>query len=320
MAKKKNHTPVVKQPKILGPNAKKRKKPIYKSFRLHKRIKMHGQNIPSWWILFKKALLLLRVNWRPLSIFFIVFAVFNLLFIRGFESIINTDLINETLTEIVDEENIGLAGGFTAFGLLLNSSGVAQGEITQLYQSILLLIGSLAVIWLFRQQQANNKVTMKQAFYRGMYPLVPFFLIVLVIGLQLLPALVGNFLFQTVVQADLIVGSLELFVWIMLLFLTFLLSLYMLAGSIISLYIVTLPEMTPMIALREARELVRYRRTKIVFRMIALILVMAVILFVVVLPIIFFAPIVAEWIFFALTILAIPFTHAYMFSLYRELL
>jgi hypothetical protein len=94
----------------------------------------------------------------------------------------------------------------------------------------------------------------------------------------------------------------------------------MISSSSIALYIVTLPEMTPMIALRKARELVKYRRFAVLIRAFAIVLVIFALLFVIVLPVIFIAPVLAEWMFFAITILVIPLVHGYLFSLYRELL
>jgi hypothetical protein len=40
---------------------------------------------------------------------------------------------------------------------------------------------------------------MKMGFYRGMYPLIPFIIVSVVIALQTIPASIGNFLFKTVV-------------------------------------------------------------------------------------------------------------------------
>lgn len=52
--KSKSSQKVVKDPKVVEPNAKLRKKPVYKSFRLHKPIKTqshrsrHGGNSARW--------------------------------------------------------------------------------------------------------------------------------------------------------------------------------------------------------------------------------------------------------------------------------
>jgi hypothetical protein len=321
MAKqRKDKNSIVKEPKIAKADAKARKKPKYKSFRLHKRIKHHAPKLPNWWQLLKKSWALILANKKPILVFVLVYGLLNLLLVRGFSASIDIDEIKESFSAITGEESAGLASGFTAFGLLFSASSQGSNDIGQIYQTFLLVVSSLAIIWLYRQQQAGNKVSMKMAFYRGMYPLIPFILVLLVIGLQLIPALIGNFLFTTVTSGGLAVGFVEQAMWTLFFILTLLLSLYMISSSSIALYIVTLPEMTPMIALRQARELVRYRRFAVLLRALAIVLVIFALLFVIVLPVIFIAPTLAEWIFFLITVLAIPLVHGYMFSMYRELL
>jgi len=311
---------IVKQPKINKPDAKLRQKPRYRSFRMHRSIKHNAPKLPSWWALLKKSWRLMKANKKQIAMFAVVYGLLNLLLVRGLSSPVDIQGIQESFRDIIGEESAGLASGFTAFGLLINASTQGTGEVAQMYQTILLIIASLALIWLYRQQQAGNSVTMKMAFYRGMYPLIPFVLVTLVIGLQLIPALIGNFLFTTVVSGGLAVGGLEQTLWLLFYISSLLLSLYMISSSSIALYVVTLPEMTPMMALRQARELVRFRRFGILLRAIAIILVVFALLFVIVLPVIFVAPALAQWMFFAITVLAIPLVNGYMFSLYRELL
>lgn len=318
--RKSKKTTIVKQPNISKPGAKTRQKPAYKSFRLHRSIKHHAPKLPNWWQLLKKSCALIVVNKKAILVFVVVYGLLNLFLVRGFSSPFDVSSLKESFTEIIGEDSAGLASSLTAFGLLIDASTKGSNQVAQVYQIFLFIIASLALIWLFRQQQAGNKVTMKMAFYRGMYPLIPFILVFLVLLLQLIPALIGNFLFTTVIQNNLVVGAFEQIVWILLFASTLLLSLYMLTSSSIALYVVTLPEMTPMKALRQARELVRYRRTAILLRVFAITLVIFALLFVVVLPTIFFAPKLAEWMFFSLTVLGIPLVHGYMFSLYRELL
>lgn len=311
---------IVKDPKISKPGSKSRQKPKYKSFRLHKRIKHPQAKLPSWWHLFQKSLALMRANKKAILIFVIVYGLLNLFLVRGLTNTVDIEGIKESLSSIVGEESSGIAYSFTVFGLLADASIKGSGEVAQAYQSFLLIFASLSLIWLYRQQQAGNKVTMKMAFYRGMYPLVPFTLVLLVVFLQMIPALIGNFLYTTVISNGLVVGGLEQTAWLLFFGSTLLLSLYMISSSSMALYIVTLPEMTPMIALKQARELARYRRFPIIIRSIALIIIIFALLFLIVLPIIFFAPAMAEWIFFVVTVLGIPLVHGYMFSLYRELL
>jgi Na+/proline symporter len=270
--------------------------------------------------LFKKALRLITVNKRQIAVYFVIFSVLTLLLVRGFESVLDTIGLEDVFTDVVDDQTAGITTAFASFALLLQSSSSASTQVGQLYQLLLIIIGSLSLIWLFRQQQAGQRVTIKEALYKGMYPFIPFVLVGLVMILQLLPLLIGNFLFQQASASDLIINNFELAVWIAFVFFTLLLSLYMLTSSIMALYIVTLPNMTPMVALREARELVRHRRFAIMARIVLLSIAIVLLLFIFVVPVLYFVPVVAEWLFFALSVLAVPVVHAYMFSLYRELL
>jgi hypothetical protein len=325
MATKKNSKPnkkqIVKQPKTKKTDSKSRKEPKYKSLRLQKRIKHPAPPLPSWWSFVVKAFKLMTVNKRAMFSYLIVLGVATLLIVRGgVDPVVDTLSIRETLEDLTGVSIDGLTTSFTAFTVLLDSAATAGDAVGQLYQTIFFIIGSLAAIWLFRQQQAGNSVTMKMAFYRGMYPLIPFSLVLLVIGLQLLPAVIGNFVFQTVTSAGIVFGILEWALWVSVLIGSFMVTLYLLASSTMALYIVTLPEMTPMLALREAKKLVKHRRASVFLKIIALILFILVGLLCTILPLIYFAPTLAEWLFFVVSILMIPFIHAYLFSVYRELL
>lgn len=310
---------IVKKPKVLSSDAKLRKKPVYKSFRLHKAIKHPAAKLPSWWELLKKSARLLWANKKPILGFALIYGFLNLLFVRGLASPFDIGAIQDILTETTGQEAAGLETGFTAFGLLLGASS-SGSEITRLYESLFFIVSTLALIWLYRQQQSGNSVSMKMAFYRGMYPLIPFILVLLVVLLQAIPLVIGNVLYSTVISNDLVFGFFEHTVWLLFLLSTALLSLYMMSSSLIALFVVTLPEMTPMIALRQAREMVRYRRFVVLRRIGIIALVLVGVIFITVLPLIFVAPTAAEWLFFVITVLAVPIVVGYLFSLYRELL
>ena len=319
-SKSKKAVTVVKQPKIIDENAKIRKRPQYKSFRMHKRVKHHDPKLPSWWGITKKAFRLIKANKKNILKFFFIYGLFYFIFVRGFSSPVNIDDIRNSFDEIADSEVSALATNFTVFSLLIQSTTNAAGDIAGLYQMFFLVVSALALIWLFRQQQAGNKVTIKDAFYRGMYPLVPFIIIVVVIGLQTLPASIGNFLFKSVIDSGLAINTLEQTIWLLLFLGLLLLSLFMISSSLIALLVVTLPEMTPKIALKKAKELVEFRRFSILRKVLALCLVLVILFVSIVFPALFISASLAQILYFALTILVVPFAVAYLFVLYRELL
>lgn len=311
---------VVKEPTIIAADARVRKTPRYKSFRLHKRVKHHAGPLPSWWQITKKSFRLLNANRKSLFFFFLVYGLLTLVFVRGFSSPVNIDQIRDSFSEVVDADISALATNFTVFNLMLQSTTSAAGDVAGLYQIFFLVISVLALIWLFRQQQAGNKVTIKQAFYRGMYPLIPFTLLVVVVGLQTIPASIGNFLFRTVIDNGLAINMLEQTVWLLLFLLLVLLSAYMITTTLIALFIVTLPEMTPRRAQKKAKELVLFRRFGLLRKVIGLSLFVVTLYVATVFPLLFLSAIAAQLVFFGLTILIVPFATAYLFVLYRELL
>lgn len=320
MLKKKKAQSIVKQPTLLDPNSRVRKNPKHKSFRLSRKVKSPKPKLPSWWNISKKAFRLLIANKKQVFWFTVMYSLLTLIFVRGFSSPINITELREAFSQITGQETATLASNFTLFGLLLDSSRNVEGETAGLYQLFFITISSLALIWLFRQQQAGNNVTMRTAFYRGMFPLIPFILILLVIGIQLIPALIGNFLFTNVINTGIAVNGFEQTVWLLLFLSLLLFSLYMISSSIIALFVVTIPEMTPMIALKKARELVSLRRFAVLRKSVAIGIFILFLLFIIVLPTIFIVPAIASWLYYILTILAVPYVTAYLFILYRELL
>jgi hypothetical protein len=153
-----------------------------------------------------------------------------------------------------------------------------------------------------------------------MYPAIPFVLIIFVIGLQLLPALAGSFLLSTALENAIAVTALEKFLWVVVFALLLLLSLYMVCSSIFALYISTLPDMTPMKALRSARGLVLHRRLSIAMRLVGLTIFLILLSMLIIIPLIIFASWSVVWAVLVLGGFSLMFFHVYLYKLYRQLL
>jgi hypothetical protein len=59
-------------------------------------------------------------------------------------------------------------------GILLGSGGSSQSGVGSLSAFFLFVIGSLAFIWAIRHLAAGKIFKIRDAYYKGMYPLVPF--------------------------------------------------------------------------------------------------------------------------------------------------
>lgn len=280
---------------------------------------VHGRLSAAWQLARTAALTL----WQHRVLFIgitVVYGLLNLILVRGFAN--GTDVANlkTQLGQIFNGDFGPLASSLTIFVVLIGSAGNGTSSTAGAYQALLVIVASLAIIWAFRQVLSDTRPRIRDAYYKGMSPLIPFILVLLVIGLQLLPLLIGSTLYSLVISNGIAVYFIEKLIWTLLFVALALLSLYMVSSSIFALYIVTLPDMTPVKALRSARQLVRYRRWTVLRKLLFLPVLLVIAAAVVMLPIIVWLTPLAQWVFFALTMLAITAVHGYAYTLYRELL
>lgn len=292
----------------------------YKSFRRSKRIKhLADKPITGSFKLFGQATKLLASNWRLFLTIVGVYGLLSILLVRGIGGGINLNELKESL-KIGFEGNLSqLATGAALFGYLIGSSGASNNQAGGVYQTLLVIIMTLVVIWALRQVAAEHAIRARDAFYKGTYPLVQFILVLLVVSLQLVPLLIGSWLYNTVANG-IAASSVEQIVMFVLFLLLAILSLYMVTSSVFALYIVTLPNMTPLKALRSARALVKHRRFTVLRKILFLPFAILVLGAVFMIPLILILTPAAEWIFFVLTMATLVLVHSYMYLLYRELL
>ncbi|HZM63719.1 MAG TPA: hypothetical protein VFB59_01150 [Candidatus Saccharimonadales bacterium] len=291
----------------------------YQSFHLQKKIKPDKKMMGSF-RLFLQAVGVLKRNFKLFLGITIIYSLFYLVLVQGIASL---DSLNETKAEFESTASgpfKSVLTGLGVFAQLLGSSGSLSATANS-YQLLVTLLASLAIIWTLRQVYIEGvSVRIRDGYYYGMYPLVPFLLVVGVITLQLIPMAIGGALFSTVVNNGIAISTAEIVLWATGFFVLSLISLYMMTSSLFALYIVTLPNTAPMQALRSARQLVRGRRwqalRKVLFLPFAFILVGAV----VVVPIVIFATPIVGWVFFVLLAMALTVGHSYMYALYRSLI
>lgn len=293
--------------------------PAAKSIKQPRRLKQPAR-LPGAWRLTRTAG---QVLWQHRGLFVgitLVYGLLNLVLVQGLAS--NTDVtsLKNTLNHAFQGHFASLASGASVFAILVTSAGNGSSQTAGAYQLFLGLITSLAVIWALRQIMAGSAIRIRDAYYQGMYPLIPFILVLIVIGLELIPLLIGSSLYALVITNGIAVNALEKIVFAAIFAVLAAVSIYLIISSIFALYIVTLPDMTPMKALRSARQLVKGRRWALLRKILFLPLVLLIAAAIIMVPIIIFLTAVAQWIFFLLTMFALVAIHAYLYTTYRELL
>lgn len=250
----------------------------------------------------------------------LVYLLLSIIFVSGLNSGADVTSLKQEVAQTIG----GNVGQFTAgvgvFTTLLTGSGNAQSASAGPYEVFLGLIISLATIWALRQVSAGEHVRLKDVFYKGMYPLVPFVLVLIVILLQTLPFIAGGTIYSLVISYGIAVTLLEKVLWGLLFLILALISAYMLTSSLFALYIVTLPDMTPLKALRSAKKLVHYRRAVVFRKLLFWPVIVFLVAIIIMLPIIWFVTPVAPLAFLILALISLIATHAYLYTVYRELL
>lgn len=294
----------------------------YKTFKLSKKIKQPKPPLPGSFRLFWRALKFLKTHWKIFGGISLIYFVFTIVVVKGLSVSSGITDIKVFLDEFVTGPNSKIASSVTLFTVLLGNINTSAGEAANVYQTTFFIIFSLAYVWALRRKMADpkDKLRVRDAFYKGLYPIAPVFLVLVVIGLQLIPLFLASGIYSLVFGLGLAATGVEQFLWLLLVFLMCLLSLYLISSSIIALYVATLPDVTPMSALRSARELVRYRRWMVMRKVFALPIIMLIAAALLVIPTIIISPVVAEWLFLVLVTLSLPVAHSYLYNLYRELL
>jgi hypothetical protein len=274
---------------------------------------------PAWSITATAARLLWS-QWRIFLLLTLIYGVLNLIFVRGLAGSTSVGTLKDQVDQAANGNLGSIGSGLGVFVVLLGSSGNGSSPTAGAYQLFLTIIVSLAVIWALRQVVAGKFFRVRDAFYNGMFPLIPFLLVLLIIGLQLIPLLIGSTIYAVVMNTGIAAHLIEKVIWTVLFAGLAMLSFYWLASSLFALYVVTLPRMTPLKALRSAKDLVRGRRLPVLRKIFWLPLILFIGAGLIMLPLIAWSPALAQWIFFILTTFGLIAIHTYMYCLYRELL
>ena len=280
------------------------------------------KRLPKARILFWNTLKQLWVYRGLFGGIIVIYGLLNVLLVKGLSGSGSVVAIKNSLDALSQGHGAAVEVGNSlgTYVALLASSGSGNTQTSGVYQTLLLIVCSLAFIWAFRQMIAKNKVRVRDSFYQGMYPLIPFVLTFMLLGLQLLPLAIGSQLYSLTASTGIAAHEWERIIAFAIFVGLGLWSLRMITATIFALYIVTLPDMTPLRAYRSARQLVYGRRLllwrKLIFLPVALLVVSTALE----LPLILFATPLAAWMFFVISMVALPVVHGYLYNLYREML
>jgi hypothetical protein len=234
-----------------------------------------------------------KTLWSNRKLFFglacIYLVLFTILVGLGSQDSYNTltDTLQQTGASITqgDISQLGQAG---VLFLTIATVGITDSptEAQQIYAVLLALMVWLTTVWLLRNKMAGHKVRLRDGLYNAGAPILPLFLVVLVLVVQLIPILIAAIGYGAASSSGLLNGGVEaMFFWVAASLLG-LLSIFWATSTLFGMIIVTLPGMYPMKALRNAGDLVLGRRMRILLRWLWMFVMIGILWAVVLIPMI----------------------------------
>lgn len=234
-----------------------------------------------------------KTLWSYRKLFFGLAAIYLVVFVvlvgLGSQDTYNslTDTLQQTTSGITkgDLSQVGQAG---VLFLTIATVGITNNptEAQQIYMVLLALMVWLTTVWLLRNKLAGHKVRLRDGLYNAGAPILPMFIVCLVLIVQLIPILVAAIGFGAATSSGLLNGGVEAMLFWIAASLLGLLSLFWATSTLFGMIIVTLPGIYPMKALRNAGDLVLGRRVKILLRWLWMFLMIALLWAVVLIPMI----------------------------------
>ncbi|HEY1085564.1 MAG TPA: hypothetical protein VGE34_02450 [Candidatus Saccharimonadales bacterium] len=225
--------------------------------------------------------------------------------------------------------DVGKAGLLLATGITGNFSSQLT-EVQQVFAVFIGLLTWLALVWLLRAQLAGQTPRLRDALYNSGAPIVSTTLLFLLLLLQALPAAIAIIAYTAAVSTGFLSSGVVAMVFFLVVFLSVVLSLYLVTSTFLALVVVTLPGMYPWRALRTAGDLVVGRRLRILLRLIWMAVTIAILWILAMIPIVLLAswlqntftqiasvPIVPACLVVASSAATI-FAAAYVYLLYRK--
>jgi hypothetical protein len=248
--------------------------------------------LPGYW---KFTASVTRLLWQHKRLFLSV-ALLYALFSGVLAGMVSQDTYSQLQTvmnESGDEILTGNWGAIGQAGLLLASvvsGGMGQqvDASQQVYAGLIGLLTWLTTVWLLRALLAGQRPRLRDGLYSAGAPILPTFILTLVLVVQLLPIALASLGFSAAVASGLLEGGVEAMLFWVVATLFIVLSLYWTASTLIALVVVTLPGMYPFRALKTAGDLVIGRRLRLLFRLLWMLLLIALAWVIVMIPLILF--------------------------------
>lgn len=187
-------------------------------------------------------------------------------------------------------------------------------------QFFLAIIFSLVFIYAIRYLHKGVKIRARDALYSGTSNLIPFFMNISLIAIQLIPLTAMAVIYNIGTTRGLFVGNLEKFTAVGILVGSALVTFWFIPTAIISLYAITLPGVYPMKTMQAVRIMVSERRLEVVRHLFVFVVFIFLSYILLLLLLVTYLPRFANLSLDLFFLIALPLIHVMMYKLYLRLL
>lgn len=279
-----------------------------------KKVENKTTQLPKVGKLFASTWTELTSFWRPLFGVTIVYAILYFVLVLSFSISYSYQDIADSITAQLGDG----AGWFSKSSLtVLNLFAPAnQNDSSSIIQFLLFVIATLAIIWVLRQLRNLKHIRMRDAYFDGSSRVLPATIVMVLFLLPFIPVAIGSSIFAIALAGsglEIIIGSL---VAGLLLFLT----LYWLCAWLPAIYIVSLPNGTPIKAIRSAAKLTKKRRFWMIRNVALGVLATLTLTFVIMLTFVLVLPAASVVAAMVSSFVVFMVLQTYLFIMYRGLL
>lgn len=231
-------------------------------------------------------------NWK----IFLPFLAIMVILMIGMVGLMSENTYTE-IQKVIDQtaaEQGANIGTFAKSGILLISTvftgglSANAGAGAGVLVALLFLIIWLVSIFVIRHRMAGTEITLRDALYNSLSPLLSTFVVLVVAILQAIPVMLLVIAYSAAIETHFLDTPFYAFLFLAFAILMLLLSGYLLSSTIVALVSVSVPGMYPSEALRTSSEVMAGRRIRFILRMIALLIALAFMWFIVMMPLILF--------------------------------
>lgn len=228
--------------------------------------------LPGYWKFTAYVASIMRAHMKLFGLLVLVYAVLTAALVGVTSEEVYSELVG-VIRASGDEAMTGDWGGVEQASVVFLSAisgglNVEADAAQQAYAGLIGLLTWLTTVWLSRAILAGQRPRLRDGLYNAGAPIVPTFLVSLVLIAQLLPLALVGLGYGAATASGLLDGGVEAMLFWFASALLVALSLYWATSTLLALVVVTLPGMYPMQALRTAGDLVVGRRVRILLRLL----------------------------------------------------